>query len=282
MFFGFLMTIGSTILFAFSESAIMMLVSRAIQGTKSFFKVLINIFFKVLEPVLAPFLDLVFWRSSFKGSLRYLNRKDAFMWIISVKLHQRCPGAWPLLGIGVYWIRSRGSHRSTFWFCGISISRSWSSVLHSCWDRCIWWNYSAVNIPGRNSVVNIATEKHDGIVPQSTKSEYLTKNILSHIKQIRLHRWKNKKVLRCLNCLPIHISYSLLLQWLQQIFVLHFLKQVTRLSYIYYFTINSFLGLPIWMIEAGSEKWMLGMPLLAMNVTFILTNNLAPSEFTCM
>ena len=36
------------------------------------------------------------------------------------------------------------------------------------------------------------------------------------------------------------------------------------------------LGLPIWMIEAGSEKWMLGMPLLAMNVTFILTNNLAP------
>ena len=32
MFFGFLMTIGSTILFAFSESAIMMLVSRAIQG----------------------------------------------------------------------------------------------------------------------------------------------------------------------------------------------------------------------------------------------------------
>jgi len=30
------------------------------------------------------------------------------------------------------------------------------------------------------------------------------------------------------------------------------------------------------MIEAGSEKWMLGMPLLAMNVTFILTNNLAP------
>ena len=35
-------------------------------------------------------------------------------------------------------------------------------------------------------------------------------------------------------------------------------------------------GLPVWMIEAGSSKWMLGMPLLAMNVTFILTNNLAP------
>lgn len=35
-------------------------------------------------------------------------------------------------------------------------------------------------------------------------------------------------------------------------------------------------GLPVWMIEAGSNKWMLGMPLLAMNVTFILTNNLAP------
>ena len=33
------------------------------------------------------------------------------------------------------------------------------------------------------------------------------------------------------------------------------------------------------MIEAGSEKWMLGMPLLAMNVTFILTNNLAPGKF---
>ena len=35
-------------------------------------------------------------------------------------------------------------------------------------------------------------------------------------------------------------------------------------------------GLPVWMIESGSDKWMLGMPLLAMNVTFILTNNLAP------
>ena len=30
------------------------------------------------------------------------------------------------------------------------------------------------------------------------------------------------------------------------------------------------------MMDAGSREWMLGMPLLAMNVTFILTNNLAP------
>jgi len=29
-------------------------------------------------------------------------------------------------------------------------------------------------------------------------------------------------------------------------------------------------------MEAGSRTWMLGMPLLAMNLTFILTNNLAP------
>ena len=42
MFFGFLMTIGSTILFAFSESAVMMLVSRAIQGTNGFLICLIN------------------------------------------------------------------------------------------------------------------------------------------------------------------------------------------------------------------------------------------------
>ena len=35
-------------------------------------------------------------------------------------------------------------------------------------------------------------------------------------------------------------------------------------------------GLPIWMMDANSREWMLGMPLLAMNFTFILTNNLAP------
>jgi hypothetical protein len=30
------------------------------------------------------------------------------------------------------------------------------------------------------------------------------------------------------------------------------------------------------MMDAGSREWMLGMPLLAMNFTFIITNNLAP------
>ena len=35
-------------------------------------------------------------------------------------------------------------------------------------------------------------------------------------------------------------------------------------------------GLPIWMIGQGASEWMLGMPLLAMNITFISTNNIAP------
>ena len=49
---------------------------------------------------------------------------------------------------------------------------------------------------------------------------------LSHIKPIQQHPWRNKKVRHCLSCLQTHISCSLLLQWLLQIFVLHFLRQV--------------------------------------------------------